>query len=82
MLLAVTVLQAPRIPNTLQESRLVISPQAIKDIIDHFPTPKGSKIDPELVWHFGVSDIQVKSLESSAGAKCFIDFLGFIMLNR
>lgn len=64
-----TSLMAPSIPALDNESCLTISPRAIRDIIEHFPLAKGAKSDPQLVWTFGESEVEVKSLESSLNTK-------------
>ncbi|KAJ7287580.1 hypothetical protein C8J57DRAFT_591326 [Mycena rebaudengoi] len=38
-------------------------------MLEHFPVSKGSKSDPQLVWNFGETDVEVRSLESSLDAK-------------
>ncbi|KAI0063981.1 hypothetical protein BV25DRAFT_1801221 [Artomyces pyxidatus] len=67
-MLTPTSLMAPGIPEAPNESRLTIGPKAMKDMIDHFPSTKGSKSDPQLVWEFGESDVQVRSLDTSVDA--------------
>jgi cell cycle checkpoint control protein RAD9A len=64
-LITQTTLMAPGVPDTENESRLRISPKAIKDMIDHFAPARSIKSDPQLIWHFGESEVEVKSLESS-----------------
>jgi cell cycle checkpoint control protein RAD9A len=51
------------------ESNLSIGPKALKDIIEHFPSVKGNKGDPQLVWSFGESEVQIKSLGTSFDTK-------------
>ena len=51
------------------ESRLSIGPKALKDMIEHFPSVKGNKGDPQLIWSFGDSEVQIKSLETSIDTK-------------
>ncbi|KII92728.1 hypothetical protein PLICRDRAFT_51091 [Plicaturopsis crispa FD-325 SS-3] len=58
-------LMTPSAPDVPQESRLTIGPRAVRDIIEHFPSTKGPKSDPQLVWQFGDSDVTVKSLDTS-----------------
>jgi cell cycle checkpoint control protein RAD9A len=60
---------APGVPDAPNESRLMIGPRAIKDMIEHFPLARGAKSDPQLVWNFGDSEVDVKSLESSVDTK-------------
>ncbi|KAJ8587447.1 hypothetical protein M405DRAFT_863720 [Rhizopogon salebrosus TDB-379] len=64
-LLIPTSLLSPGVPDSENESRLTIGPRAIKDITEHFPNARGAKSDPQLVWTFGDTDVEVKSLESS-----------------
>ncbi|KAG2078976.1 hypothetical protein BDR04DRAFT_1086026 [Suillus decipiens] len=55
----------PGSSDPLTESHLTIGPRAIKDITEHFPNARGAKSDPQLVWTFGETEVEVKSLESS-----------------
>ncbi|KAG0707339.1 Rad9-domain-containing protein [Suillus ampliporus] len=64
-LLVPTSLLSPGVPDSSNESRLTIGPRAIKDITEHFPNARGAKSDPQLVWTFGDTEVEVKSLESS-----------------
>lgn len=64
-LLIPTSLLSPGVPDSENESRLTIGPRAIKDITEHFPNARGAKSDPQLVWTFGDTEVEVKSLESS-----------------
>ena len=42
----------------------------MKDMIEHFPSAKsGGKSDPQLIWSFGDSDIQLRSWETGMDAK-------------
>ncbi|KAH7927158.1 hypothetical protein BV22DRAFT_1061582 [Leucogyrophana mollusca] len=68
-LLIPTSLLTPGIPDASNESRLTIGPRAIKDITEHFPSGRGTKSDPQLIWTFGDNDVEVKSLESSIDTK-------------
>lgn len=68
-LLIPTSLLSPGVPESENESRLTIGPRAIKDITEHFPSGRGMKNDPQLVWTFGDTDVEVKSLESSIDTK-------------
>ncbi|CCL98611.1 uncharacterized protein FIBRA_00613 [Fibroporia radiculosa] len=68
-LLIPTSLLAPSVPETFIQSRLRIGPQALRDIVEHFPSSRGSKSDPQLVWRFNHRDVQVKSLENSIDGK-------------
>lgn len=69
LLLTPTSLMTPSIPDSMNESSLSIGPRAIKDIIEHFPVARGARSDPQLIWNFGDSDVQVKSLETSLDPK-------------
>lgn len=70
LLLVPTALLAPGIPDSSNESRLSIGPKAVKDMIEHFPSAKGGgKSDPQLIWGFGDSDIQLKSWETGVDSK-------------
>jgi cell cycle checkpoint control protein RAD9A len=60
---------APGSPDATNESNLTIGPKAIKDLIDHFPLAKGTKSDPQLIWSFGESEVELRSLESSFDPK-------------
>lgn len=64
-LLIPTSLLLPGTSDPSTESHLTIGPRAIKDITEHFPNARGAKSDPQLVWTFGDTDVEVKSLESS-----------------
>ncbi|KAI0306022.1 Rad9/Ddc1, partial [Multifurca ochricompacta] len=54
-------LHVPEAPN---ESRVVIGPKAMREMIDHFPSTRG-KADPQLIWVFDDTEVHVRSLESS-----------------
>jgi len=56
---------APVLPDIENQSLLTIAPRPIRDIIDHFPSARNSKSDPQLLWTFGESQVQVRSMESS-----------------
>ncbi|KAI0954118.1 hypothetical protein AcV7_007440 [Taiwanofungus camphoratus] len=64
-----TSLLAPGVPDTPYQSRLTIGPRPLREMIEHFPNAKGSKSDPQLVWSFGDTEVQVKSLETSIDTK-------------
>jgi len=64
-LLVPTSLLSPGTSDPLAESHLTIGPRAIRDITEHFPNARGAKSDPQLVWTFGDTEVEVKSLESS-----------------
>ncbi|GLB37678.1 putative rad9 [Lyophyllum shimeji] len=69
ILLTPASLMAPGVPDALNESNLTIGPKALKDMIEHFPLARGAKSDPQLIWCFGESDVELRSLESSVDAK-------------
>jgi hypothetical protein len=69
LLLTPTSLMTPGVPDFPHESRLTIGPRAIKDIVEQFPPARGSRSDPQLIWHFDDLEVEVKSLESSIDAK-------------
>ncbi|KAK1233647.1 hypothetical protein PQX77_003191 [Marasmius sp. AFHP31] len=69
VLMTPSSLLAPGIPDTTDESLLTIGPRAMREIIEHFPLAKGIKADPQLIWNFGDTEVQVKSLESSIDSR-------------
>ncbi|KAI0676048.1 Rad9-domain-containing protein [Trametes maxima] len=62
-------LMFPMMPDAGSESRLTIGPKALKNMLEHFPFGKGSKSDPQLVWNFTDTEVQLRSLETSVDAK-------------
>ncbi|KAI0358088.1 hypothetical protein OH77DRAFT_1421371 [Trametes cingulata] len=62
-------LMSPSMPDSANESRLTIGPKALRHMLDHFPFGKGGKTDPQLIWNFYETDVQLRSLESSVDAK-------------
>ncbi|SRR5216683_895932 len=56
------------VPEALNESHVVIGPKAMKDMIDHFPSMRG-KADPQLIWVFDDTEVQVRSFETSLDGK-------------
>ena len=68
------VLQTPssqlhlHVPEALNESHVVIGPKAMRDMIDHFPSTRG-KADPQLIWVFDDTEVQVRSFETSLDGK-------------
>jgi len=68
-LLTPTSLMTPGVPNVSYESRLTVGPRVIKDMIEHFPSARGAKSDPQLIWTFEESEVEVKSLESLIDSK-------------
>ncbi|KAJ7045466.1 Rad9-domain-containing protein [Mycena alexandri] len=69
LLLTLTSFLAPGVPDAANESHLTVGPRAIRDMIEHFPVPKGVRSDPQLIWNFGESEVEVKSFESSLDSK-------------
>ncbi|OBZ73734.1 Cell cycle checkpoint control protein RAD9A [Grifola frondosa] len=69
LLLSPNSLMSPGVPDVPFESRLTIGPKALKDMIEHFPFGKGNKSDPQLIWHFYDSEVQLRSVEASIDAK-------------
>lgn len=65
---------APGLPDTLYESNITVGPKAVKDMIEHFPLAKGAKSDPQLIWSFGESEVELRSLESSFDPKGLLVF--------
>jgi cell cycle checkpoint control protein RAD9A len=65
VLLTPNSLMAPGVPDALNESHLAIGPKAMKDMLDQFPSTRGTKSDPQLIWEFGNEDVKVKSCEAS-----------------
>lgn len=59
----------PGAPNPTNESRLIIGPKALKDLLDHFPIAKGARSDPQLVWTFDEGEVVLKSMESSIDSR-------------
>ncbi|KAG1839043.1 Rad9-domain-containing protein [Suillus subalutaceus] len=59
------IVKTHRLPLLSPTSSLSPGPRAIKDITEHFPNARGAKSDPQLVWTFGDTEVEVKSLESS-----------------
>lgn len=76
-LLTPTALMAPGLPDAINESNLTIGPKAVKDMIEHFPLAKGAKSDPQLIWSFGQSEVELRSLESSFDPKGLLVFPNF-----
>lgn len=72
------VLQTPssqlhlHVPEALNESHVVIGPKAMRDMIDHFPSTRG-KADPQLIWVFDDTEVQVRSFETSLDGKGALD---------
>ena len=47
------------------ESYIRIGPKMLKDMIEHFPSVRGNKGDPQLVWGFTNSEVIIRSMETS-----------------
>ena len=47
------------------ESYVTIGPKILKDMIEHFPSVRGNKGDPQLVWGFKNSEVIIRSMETS-----------------
>ncbi|KAI0819150.1 Rad9-domain-containing protein, partial [Trametes gibbosa] len=62
-------LMSPTMSEADSESRLTIGPKALRYMLDHFPFGKGSKSDPQLIWNFHETEVQLRSLECSVDAK-------------
>lgn len=77
-----TSLMAPGAPDSSNESHLTIGPRALKDMIEHFPLSKGAKSDPQLVWSFGDSEVDLKSLESSIDSRGLFLLTSFMVNER
>lgn len=69
LLLTPTSLMAPGVPNDPTESKIMIGPRMLKEMIEHFGTSRSSKNDPQLIWCFDSSELRVGNLESSLNAK-------------
>ncbi|KAJ6609871.1 Rad9-domain-containing protein [Mycena sp. CBHHK59/15] len=69
LLLTLNSFLAPGVPDASNESHLTIGPRAIRDMVEQFPVSKGGRSDPQLIWNFDESEVEVKSLESSLDPK-------------
>ncbi|KAJ7132795.1 Rad9-domain-containing protein [Mycena crocata] len=69
LLLTLASFLAPGLPDANNESHLTVGPRAIRDMIEHFPANKGGKSDPQLIWNFGATEVEVRSFESSLDSK-------------
>ncbi|THH15263.1 hypothetical protein EW146_g5185 [Bondarzewia mesenterica] len=56
---------APGTPDDPNAARMTVGPKAVKDMVDHFPSTKSSKNDPQLIWCFDDTEVHVRSPESS-----------------
>lgn len=65
LLLNATLLTAPHIPDTFNESKLTIGPRAVRDILEHFPVARGPKSDPQLEWNFSEEEVHLRGLDAS-----------------
>ncbi len=59
----------PNMSEQALESRLVVGPKALKNLLDHFPFSRGSKSDPQLIWNFWDEEVQLRSWEPSGDTK-------------
>ncbi|KAL7280722.1 hypothetical protein ACG7TL_005664 [Trametes sanguinea] len=62
-------LMSPTFPDAALESRVTIGPKALRSMIEHFPFGKSSKSDPQLIWNFRDTEVQLRSLETAVDAK-------------
>lgn len=68
-LLTLDTLLAPGAPGASNVSRLTIGPKVLKDLLDHFPSSKSARSDPQLVWTFDTTEIGLKSIESAIDSR-------------
>ncbi len=68
LLLNATILTPPNVPGNWIQSRLTVTPRAVRDMLEHFPLARGPKSDPQLVWSFMEDEVYMKSMESSLDA--------------
>ncbi|PPQ84592.1 hypothetical protein CVT25_015795 [Psilocybe cyanescens] len=69
LLLIPMTLMVPGVPDNTNESRLIIGPKTLKDLLEHFPVAKGARSDPQLVWTFDNGEVSLKSMESSVDSR-------------
>lgn len=62
-------LMSPTPLDSASGSRLTIGPKGLRHMLEHFPFGKGSKADPQLIWNFHETEVQLRSLESAVDAK-------------
>ncbi|KAJ7647375.1 Rad9-domain-containing protein [Roridomyces roridus] len=67
LLLTLTSFLAPGVPDSTNESHLTVGPRTVKDMLEQFPA--NARSDPQLLWNFAESEVQVKTFESSLDAK-------------
>lgn len=60
---------APGASDATNESHLTIGPKALKDLLDHFPIAKSARSDPQLVWTFEDTEVNLRSMESSIDSR-------------
>ncbi|KAI0766623.1 Rad9-domain-containing protein [Trametes elegans] len=60
---------SPTLPDPAFESKIAIGPKAVKNMLEHFPFGRGGKTDPQLIWTFSQSEVQLRSLETAVDAK-------------
>ncbi len=78
LLLHSTELVMPSTSDSPDESRLTVAPKAIRDLIEHFPFPRGPKYDPKLIWKFEDQEIFLRGQDASLEAEGAILFLPFL----
>ncbi|KAI0630855.1 Rad9-domain-containing protein [Trametes polyzona] len=66
---AASNLMSPSMPDAALESHVTIGPKPLRYLLEHFPFGKGSKTDPQLIWVFHDTEVQLRSLESAVDAK-------------
>ncbi|KAF9564727.1 hypothetical protein CPC08DRAFT_630714 [Agrocybe pediades] len=59
-----TTLLAPGLLDGVNETRLVIGPKTLRDLLDHFQIARGSKSDPVLIWTLEENEITLRSNEA------------------
>lgn len=57
-------LLAPQLPDSPDQSKVIVGPKAIKDLVDHFSAAKGKSGkagELQLIWEWGGDDVRVRS---------------------
>ncbi|KAF8629197.1 hypothetical protein AX17_005782 [Amanita inopinata Kibby_2008] len=62
-------LLAPPASDPSEESRVIIGSRMLKEMLEHFPTTKGVKSDPQLVWSFTETEVGLKSFDTTSDKK-------------
>lgn len=57
------MLNSPTMADPASESRLAVGPKVLKNLLEQFPSGRGSKADPQLVWKFWDDEVQLRSLD-------------------